>query len=53
MTEIFSEVIYQRCLVIELEQAGLSFVREQEQTSITTISEWGHEPILLSRIRSS
>ena len=25
------EVIYQRCLAIELEKAGLSFVREQEQ----------------------
>lgn len=28
----FQEVIYQRCLAIELEQVGLSFVREQEQT---------------------
>jgi GxxExxY protein len=28
----FQEVIYQRCLAIELERAGLSFVREQEQT---------------------
>jgi GxxExxY protein len=27
----FQEVIYQRCLAIELELAGLSFVREQEQ----------------------
>jgi len=27
----FQEVIYQRCLAIELERAGLSFVREQEQ----------------------
>jgi GxxExxY protein len=26
----FQEVIYQRCLAIELEKAGLSFVREQE-----------------------
>jgi GxxExxY protein len=26
----FQEVIYQRCLSIELERAGLSFVREQE-----------------------
>ncbi|MCB9263831.1 MAG: GxxExxY protein [Lewinellaceae bacterium] len=26
----FQEVIYQRCLAIELERAGLSFVREQE-----------------------
>jgi GxxExxY protein len=28
----FQEVIYQRCLAIELERAGLGFVREQEQT---------------------
>lgn len=28
----FQEVIYQRCLAIELEQAGLSFEREKEQT---------------------
>jgi GxxExxY protein len=28
----FQEVIYQRCLAIELERAGLSFVREDEQT---------------------
>ena len=28
----FQEIIYQRCLAIELERAGLSFVREQEQT---------------------
>ena len=28
----FQEVIYQRCLAIELERAGLSFVREQEHT---------------------
>ena len=27
----FQEVIYQRCLAIELEKAGLSFVREQDQ----------------------
>ena len=27
----FQEVIYQRCLAIELEKAGLSFAREQEQ----------------------
>jgi GxxExxY protein len=27
----FQEVIYQRCLAIELERAGVSFVREQEQ----------------------
>lgn len=27
----FQEVIYQRCLAIELERAGLSFVRELEQ----------------------
>jgi GxxExxY protein len=27
----FQEVIYQRCLAIELERAGLAFVREQEQ----------------------
>lgn len=26
----FQEVIYQRCLAIEMERAGLSFVREQE-----------------------
>lgn len=26
----FQEVIYQRCLAIELERAGLSFAREQE-----------------------
>jgi GxxExxY protein len=26
------EVIYQRCLAIELERAGLSFGREMEQT---------------------
>ena len=28
----FQEVIYQRCLAIELERAGLGFQREQEQT---------------------
>ena len=28
----FQEVIYQRCLAIELGNAGLEFVREQEQT---------------------
>jgi GxxExxY protein len=28
----FQEVIYQRCLAIELKQAGLEFVREKEQT---------------------
>jgi GxxExxY protein len=27
----FQEVIYQRCLAIELEKAGLHFVREMEQ----------------------
>lgn len=27
----FQEVIYQRCLAIELERAGISFQREQEQ----------------------
>ncbi|MBN2424795.1 MAG: GxxExxY protein [Calditrichaceae bacterium] len=26
----FQEVIYQRCLAIELEKQGLSFIREQE-----------------------
>ena len=28
----FQEVIYQRCLAIELERAGISFEREKEQT---------------------
>ena len=28
----FQEVIYQRCLAIELEKAGLKFIREQEMT---------------------
>lgn len=28
----FQEVIYQRCLAIELEKSGLGFVREQEHT---------------------
>lgn len=28
----FQEVIYQRCLAIELEKAGLGFEREKEQT---------------------
>ena len=28
----FQEVIYQRCLAIELERAGLEFVREKEHT---------------------
>lgn len=28
----FQEVIYQRCLAIELEKVGLGFVREKEQT---------------------
>ena len=27
----FQEVIYQRCLAIEMERAGIAFVREQEQ----------------------
>ena len=30
----FQEVIYQRCLAIELEKVGLSFAREQEHTII-------------------
>jgi len=29
----FQEVIYQRCLAIELEQAGLHFEREKEQAT--------------------
>ena len=28
----FQEVIYQRCLAIELERVGISFAREQEHT---------------------
>ena len=28
----FQEVIYQRCLAIELEKAGVNFIREQEQS---------------------
>lgn len=28
----FQEVIYQRCLAIEMERAGLGFAREEEQT---------------------
>ena len=28
----FQEVIYQRCLAIELERSGLGFIREMEQT---------------------
>ena len=28
----FQEVIYQRCLAIELGNAGLNFLREQEMT---------------------
>jgi len=28
----FQEVIYQRCLAIELDRAGISFLREQEHT---------------------
>ena len=28
----FQEVIYQRCLALELENAGIPFVREQEKT---------------------
>ena len=28
----FQEVIYQRCLAIELTNAGLSYIREREQT---------------------
>jgi len=28
----FQEIIYQRCLAIELERSGLSYVREQEHT---------------------
>ncbi len=28
----FQEVIYQRCLAIELERAGIAFAREQEHT---------------------
>ncbi len=28
----FQEIIYQRCLAIELERAGLKFVREEEHT---------------------
>lgn len=43
----FQEVIYQRCLAIELERAGLSFVREQEQTVYYDGIEVGRaEPIL-------
>ncbi len=28
----FQEIIYQRCLAIELKKAGISFLREQDQT---------------------
>jgi GxxExxY protein len=28
----FQEVIYQRCLALEMEKQGLGFIREQEQT---------------------
>ena len=28
----FQEIIYQRCLAIELERSGLNYVREQEHT---------------------
>jgi GxxExxY protein len=28
----FQEVIYQRCLAIELEKSGVTFLREQEQS---------------------
>ena len=30
----FQEVVYQRCLAIELEKARIKFVREQEQGDI-------------------
>jgi GxxExxY protein len=30
----FQELIYQRCLAIELERAGISFVREQEHVIV-------------------
>ena len=37
----FQEVIYQRCLAIELRKAGLDFVREKEQTIFYETEEVG------------
>lgn len=37
----FQEVIYQRCLAIELEKSGLSFEREKEQTIFYEDAEVG------------
>ncbi|MBD1847609.1 hypothetical protein H6F89_30260 [Cyanobacteria bacterium FACHB-63] len=32
LTSQFQEIIYQHCLISELQRTGKSFVREQEQT---------------------
>ena len=45
----FQEVIYQRCLAIELERAGLSYKREQDKrytgNSPFTINQLTNQPI--------
>ncbi len=43
----FQEVIYQRCLAIELEKAGISFVREKEHTIYYEGTEEGQEERIL------
>ena len=50
----FQEVIYQRCLAIEMESAGLSFGREVEQPIFYRGVKWERDAqILLSPIKSS
>ena len=51
----FQDVIYQRCLAIEFESAGINFGREVEQPIFYRGVEVGttEEPILLSPIKSS
>ena len=44
----FQEVIYQRCLAIEMSRAGLSFGREVDIDYFTMVIPWDREgPILL------
>ena len=43
----FQEVIYQRCLAIELKKSRLQFVREKDLFSVM-VSKWVHVELILS-----
>ena len=47
-TRAISRAKYQRCLAIELQNAGLSFAREQEQTVHYKETEVGQRGQILS-----